>query len=218
LPRAQRVLPQVDHCTTLKFHPASQPVNPDIARQCSRFNRAATGTGGCQVRSELREHWMIDEARLANYLQDHYAASSAGIELFKRAADQQSDAVARTALTRIIEQVDDERVALERYLAAVGAKPDPVKNAGAWVAEKLGRFKPNGELIRRSPLSDVVELEVLRVAVEGKAAGWRVLRKLAETEDRFKADELEALLKIAAAQIEELEELRMSAADRAFHI
>lgn len=159
---------------------------------------------------------MIDEGRLASYLQDHYAGSSAGIELFRRAADQQSDPVARTALTRITEQIDAERVALERFLAAVGSKPDPVKNAGAWVAEKLGRFKPNGELIRRSQLSDVVELEMLRIAVEGKAAGWRVLRKLAEDDERFKAADLDALLKEAAAQIEELEELRMTAALRAF--
>jgi hypothetical protein len=159
---------------------------------------------------------MIDEALLGNYLQDHYAGSSGGIELFRRAADQQSDPVARTALTRIIEQIEAERVALERFLAAVRTKPDPVKNAGAWVAEKLGRFKPNGEMLRRSPLSDVVELELLRVAVEGKAASWRVLRKLAEDDQRFKAAEIDALLRDAAAQIEELEELRMSAALRVF--
>lgn len=159
---------------------------------------------------------MIDEGRLGTYLQDHYAGSSAGIELFRRAADQQSDPVARTALTRIIEQIDAERVALERFLAVVGSKPDPVKNAGAWVAEKLGRFKPNGELMRRSPLSDVVELEMLRIAVEGKAAGWRVLRKLAEDEERFAVAELDALLKDAAAQIAELEELRMTAALKVF--
>ncbi|QNE20509.1 hypothetical protein F1D05_24585 [Kribbella qitaiheensis] len=159
---------------------------------------------------------MIDEGRLGTYLQDHYAGSSAGIELFRRAADQQSDPVTRTALTRIIEQVDAERVALERFLAAVGSKPDPVKNAGAWVAEKLGRFKPNGELIRRSPLSDVAELEMLRIAVEGKAAGWRVLRKLAEDEERFVVAEFDALLKDAAAQIEELEELRMATALKVF--
>ncbi|WP_269087194.1 hypothetical protein [Kribbella sp. ALI-6-A] len=34
---------------------------------------------------------MIDQKRLATYLQDHYAGSSAAIELFRRAADQQSD-------------------------------------------------------------------------------------------------------------------------------
>jgi hypothetical protein len=159
---------------------------------------------------------MIDEERLGTYLQDHYAGSSAGIELFRRAAQQQSDPVARTELTEMIREVENDRAALERFLAAVGKKPDPVKNAGAWVAEKLSRLKPNGELLHRSPLSDVVELEGLRLAVEGKAAGWRVLRRLAEEEDRFDRSELDQLLKSATDQIDRLEKLRMATAERVF--
>jgi hypothetical protein len=159
---------------------------------------------------------MIDEERLGNYLQDHYAGSAAGIELFRRAAQQQSDPVARTAITEMVEEVENDRAALERFLTAVGSKPDPLKNAGAWLAEKLSRLKPNGELLHRSPLSDVVELEALRLAVEGKAAGWRVLRRLAEDDDRFDRSELDQLLKSAADQIDRLEKLRMAAAERVF--
>jgi hypothetical protein len=159
---------------------------------------------------------MIDEARLATYLQDHYAGSSAGIELFKRAADQQSDPVVRTALAKMVQEVEEERTALERYLAAVGAKPDQLKNAGAWMAEKLSRLKPNGELLRRSPLSDVIELETLRIAVEGKAAGFRTLRALSDDEPHFDAAELDGLLTQAAQQIEDLEALRIATATRVF--
>jgi hypothetical protein len=159
---------------------------------------------------------MIDRTRLATYLQDHYAGSSAGIELFRRAADQQSDPVTRTALTAMSERIENERTLLAKYLAVVDAKPDQVKNAGAWVAEKLGRFKPNGELVRRSPLSDVTELEMLRITVEGKAAGWRVLRSLSAEEKGFDPVELDGLLADAQQQLEELEQLRMTAADRVF--
>jgi len=159
---------------------------------------------------------MIDEARLGTYLQDHYAGSSAGIELFRRAADQQSDPVTRTALAKMVQEVEEERTALERYLAAVGAKPDPLKNAGAWMVEKLSRLKPNGELIRRSPLSDVIELEALRIAVEGKAAGFRVLRRLADDEPHFDAAELDGLLVQVAQQVEDLEALRITTATKLF--
>jgi len=159
---------------------------------------------------------MIDKERLGTYLQDHYAGSAAGIELFRRAAQQQSDPVARTELTSMVEEVENDRATLERFLAAVGTKPDPVKNAGAWLAEKLSRLKPNGELLHRSPLSDVIELEALRLAVEGKAAGWRVLRRLAEDEDDFDRSELDRLLSSAANQIDRLEKLRMAAAERVF--
>ena len=159
---------------------------------------------------------MINEGRLGTYLQDHYAGSAAGIELFRRAADQQTDPVARTVLTAMAEDVENERAVLERCLQAVGSKPDPVKTASAWLAEKLGRLKPNGELLRRSPLSDVVELEALQLAVEGKAAGWRVLRTLSEQEDRFDTAEFDRLLTAAEEQIDKLEELRLTAADRVF--
>jgi hypothetical protein len=159
---------------------------------------------------------MIDEGRLAIYLQDHYAGSAAGIELFRRAADQQTDPVTRTALTTMVEEVGNDQAALQRFLQAVGASPDPVKNATAWLGEKLGRLKPNGELLRRSALSDVVELEALRLAVEGKAAGWRVLRRLSDDDDRFDTGELDKLLSSADRQIEKLEELRLAAAERVF--
>jgi bacterioferritin (cytochrome b1) len=159
---------------------------------------------------------MIDEGPLGNYLQDHYAGSAAGIELFRRAAAQQTDPVTRTALTAMVEDVENEREVLQRFLESINARPDPLKNASAWLAEKLGRLKPNGELLHRSALSDVVELEALRLAVEGKAAGWRVLRRLSEIEDRFSSAELDRLLASAEQQIDRLEELRLAAAERVF--
>ena len=39
------------------------------------------------------------------------------------------------------------------------------------VAETVGRLKPNGTLVRRSPLSDLMELEALSAAVEAKRLG-----------------------------------------------
>jgi hypothetical protein len=39
----------------------------------------------------------------------------------------------------------------------------------------------------RSPLSDLEELELLRLGVEGKAAGWRTLRTQADTDARLDA-------------------------------
>ena len=48
--------------------------------------------------------------------------------------------------------------------------------------EKAARFKPNGRLLRRSPLSDLIELEWLLLGVQGKTAGFRALRRLADTD------------------------------------
>jgi hypothetical protein len=86
-----------------------------------------------------------------------------------------------------------------------------------WAADKGGRLKQHGRLINRSPLSDLVEVEALRLAVEGKAAGWRTLLTLADHEPELDADRLRALLKRATAQIALLDELHTKAANQAFH-
>jgi hypothetical protein len=70
----------------------------------------------------------------------------------------------------------------------------------------------NGRLLGRSPLSNLEELEMLRLGVEGKAAGWRTLRALADTDSRLHRDTLDELMARAREQAGLLEELRVQAA------
>ena len=53
-------------------------------------------------------------------------------------------------------------------------KPNPIKDAAGWTAEKFGRLKPNNSLLSYSPLSRVIELEGLVIGVTGKLALWEV--------------------------------------------
>ncbi len=77
-----------------------------------------------------------------------------------------------------------------------------------------GRLKPNGYLLTRSPLSSLEELELLRLGVEGKAAGWRTLRTLADRDRRLDSVRLDELISAARRQEALLEGLRVSAADQ----
>jgi hypothetical protein len=65
-----------------------------------------------------------------------------------------------------------------------------------------GGLKLNGSLWSRSPLSGVVELEILRLDVEGIAAAWRTLRARAERDTRLDKEQLNELLSRAARQSE----------------
>jgi hypothetical protein len=49
------------------------------------------------------------------------------------------------------------------------------KIVAGWLAEKATRLKPNANVLTRSPLSDLIELETLYLGIQGKAGGWRVL-------------------------------------------
>jgi hypothetical protein len=53
---------------------------------------------------------------------------------------------------------------------------------------------------------------MLRLGVEGKAAGWRTLRALAETDKRLDPGRLDELISRARRQADLLEELRVRAA------
>jgi hypothetical protein len=75
--------------------------------------------------------------------------------------------------------------------------------------EKAARLKFNGRLLARSPLSDLEELELLRLGVEGKAAGWRALRALADTDSRLGPGHLDELMSRARRQTDLPEQLRV---------
>lgn len=156
---------------------------------------------------------------LGIYLNDHLAGATAGAELARRMARSHrgGEGSAREdsgALNRLAAEIAQDRSALITIMAALGITVRAYKVGAAWIGEKAGRLKFNGRLLARSPLSDLEELEILRLGVEGKAAGWRTLRARADTDARLDAGRLDELISRAGRQVEELEELRVRAASR----
>ena len=120
----------------------------------------------------------------------------------------------RKAVSSRIPEPDLIGIYLNDHLAGatLGVPVRHYKAYAAWVGEKAGRLKFNGHLTSRSPLSSLEELEMLRLGVEGKAAGWRTLRTLAETDSRLNRGRLDELMAGAREQAGLLEELRVQAA------
>ncbi|AWZ06989.1 MULTISPECIES: transaldolase [unclassified Streptomyces] len=154
---------------------------------------------------------------LGIYLNDHYAAATGGLELFRRAAKAHAGKEDGEVLSGLARRVEEDRDSLAQIMTALAISTSQSKAAMGWLAEKAGRLKPNGHVLSRSPLSDVVEAESMLLAVHGKAAGWRSLRALAETDDRLSVKELDVLLERADQQGRLLEELRVAAATRSLH-
>jgi hypothetical protein len=153
---------------------------------------------------------------LGIYLNDHLAGSTGGLELLRRLTSAHPGTPEGAALGRLEAEVNADREALREIMRRLGAREARAKLAAAWVAEKAGRLKANGYLVRRSPLSDVVELEAMMLGVRGKAALWRVLLDLARDDPRLDAIELAALSERAERQAAELETLRVTHASTAF--
>lgn len=153
---------------------------------------------------------------LAVYLRDHLTGATAGLELFERAARARRGTPAGDDLARLAQEIGEDRETYKALMATLGVHVSLPKVALAWVGEKVARLKSNGRLVRRSPLSDLVELEVMYLGVAGKEAGWHTLRIVAESDHRLDVDRLDELVARARRQLETLERLRQEEARRLF--
>lgn len=152
---------------------------------------------------------------LAVYLNDHLAGATLGVELARRlrGSNGRDDALG-TPLTEICAEIEADRKALERLMEQLGIRRSLVKPAAAWTAEKLGRLKLNGQLTGYSPLSRLVELELLAIGIEGKMQMWRALEgALGESLGGF---DFGQLVERAAGQRDRVEALHRIASARAF--
>jgi hypothetical protein len=153
---------------------------------------------------------------LGIYLNDHLSGSTGGIELARRAADAKRGCPEGDALERLAEEIAEDRRALLEIMAVLDVPVRHYKVYAGWLAEKAGRVKPNGHLLGRSPLSDLLELEIIRLGIEGKASAWRTLRTVAEEDDRIKIDWLDGLIDRAIHQSDTVEKLRIETINRLF--
>jgi hypothetical protein len=141
---------------------------------------------------------------LTIYLNDHLAGSSFGLELARRCRAENDGNEFAAFLEELITDIEADREELQRLIDRLGRPRDRIKPAIGWLAEKVGRLKPNGRLLGYSPLSRLLELEALGGGVRGKLALWHALRTIAPSEPRLSAEELDRLAKRAEAQLERI--------------
>ena len=153
---------------------------------------------------------------LAVYLNDHLAGATVGVELAKRAASSNEGNDYGAELSELAHEIAEDRASLVRIMERFDVKEDRLKTTGAYIAEKVGRLKPNAHLTSYSPLSRVVELEGLALGVSGKLAMWRAFLEIADGDERFDREELAVLAERAEAQRAQLERLRLRATAEAF--
>ncbi|MFJ3965666.1 hypothetical protein [Streptomyces sp. NPDC090036] len=153
---------------------------------------------------------------LAIYLNDHLAGASSGVALIRRMARTHRGTPAGPPLAELAEDVSADRETLREVMTALDIPAQWSRVVVGRLAEKVGRVKLNGRLVSRSPLSDVLELEAMRIGVEGKEALWKSLAVLAGTHSHLERAAVDRLLSRARDQAAVLEGLREEAARRTF--
>jgi hypothetical protein len=155
---------------------------------------------------------VTNPATLRIYLNDHLAGSIGGIELAKRSLSNNRGTRLGQFLSKLLADIEADRISLEQIMDRFGVSKDPVKQTVGWLAEKVGRLKFNGQLLGYSGLSRLVELEGLALGVEGKLSMWRSLLAISSTESRLDPEELRILERRARSQRTGLERQRLRAA------
>lgn len=150
---------------------------------------------------------------LGIYLDDHLAAATGGVHLARRARDAQEgrNADLHRFLVTLTGEIEEDRRVLVDALGRLGTGRDPLKIAAGAAGERLGRLKANGRLARRSPHSDVVELEGLSIAVRGKRLGWLTLGDV--DHPALRGIDFAALARRAEDQADRIEARRRPLAD-----
>lgn len=151
---------------------------------------------------------------LAIYLNDHLAGSALGVELCRRLhASNSGESELGRPLAELCEEIEADRETLVHLMDRLEIRRSLVKPAAAWVAEKLGRLKLNGRLTGYSPLSRLVEIELLAIGITGKMQMWRALqRTLGSSQSGF---DFGGLAERAIRQRERAEDLHAIAARQA---
>lgn len=136
------------------------------------------------------------------YLEDHMAGATAVSQRAARLAEAEAGSKDAAVLAAFAADVAADRETLLRLAEGMGMTPNRLKSSVASVAEKVGALKLNGRILERSPLTTLVELEAMQMAVRGKRALWDTLQVAAPS-----ATGLETLIRRANDQLEVLSTL-----------
>ncbi|MCB5281992.1 MULTISPECIES: hypothetical protein [unclassified Arthrobacter] len=159
----------------------------------------------------------IDAKLLGLYLSDHLTGSTAGVSRIRRMAEAYADTPVAGELSRISQEISSEREVLRGIIKDLGLRPRRHRQAAAWLGEHAGRLKLNGRIVSRSPMTMVLEAELMRSAILGKLGGWQVLAELAP-DLGVDPVTLAALADDARNQIEALTRVHEHARSNAFHL
>lgn len=164
---------------------------------------------------EVRIPDTMDVDLFGLYLSDHFTGATVGLERMELMAQNYRDTPFDAELAEVTEQLRAERELYRDLLDTLQVPRRLHRQAAAWVAERAGRLKLNGRLVERSPMTAVLETELMRSAVLGKIGGWQTLQEHA-AELGLDPEQFRELVDVARSQIEVLDRLHAYARAQAF--
>jgi hypothetical protein len=149
------------------------------------------------------------------YLNDHLAGAMLGSDLAEQIRSQNQSTPLGELMGLLAPQIEEDRQTLIALMASMDSSKNPVKQAGAWVAEKASRLKFLGMSSGRPELGTFMALETLALGVQGKLGLWKALKQVTDQRPAITSVNLDELIDRAEAQYDLLERERLTAGVRA---
>ncbi|MEE6282209.1 NAD-dependent epimerase/dehydratase family protein [Georgenia sp. MJ170] len=142
---------------------------------------ATTPSGVVQPAADSSAHRVpvrLERDILGLYLSDHLTGATAGTSRAERMAEAYADTELGPDLAQLATGLKEERDFVHDLIESLELRVRPYRQATAWLAEHAGRLKTNDRL-SGSPMTPLLEIELMRSAVNGKAGLWETLVELA---------------------------------------
>jgi hypothetical protein len=153
---------------------------------------------------------------LDTYLNDHLGGATLGTDLAAQIRDRTEGTPLGDVMSRIADEIEEDRQTLVTLMDALGTSRNPVKEATAWVAEKTSRIKFSGATAGEPDVGLFLALESLTLGVRGKLAMWKALALIDAQEPLLQEVDLDELISRAEIQHDRLEAERLGLAADVF--
>jgi hypothetical protein len=153
------------------------------------------------------------------YLSDHWAAAGGGSGLARRFAAHNRRSPWAADLELLAAEIAEDDAVLDQIRMAFGIEDKVLgraKRVAVIAAERIGRLKPNGRVITRSPLTALVECEAMVAGIQAKRLLWEALDAGLKLRPELAAFDLRALASRATSQLALLADFHRDAAERSF--
>ncbi|MCG7309429.1 NAD-dependent epimerase/dehydratase family protein [Brachybacterium sp. ACRRE] len=155
---------------------ASSPLRPRAAGALALVPGRAAVAEVAREQAGSADTAPIDRHLLALYLADHLSGASAGLARAERMRDDFADTSFFPELAEVAERLRAEHRFVRDLIRLLALPPMRYRQAVTWCGERIGRLKTNGRPRERSPMTPLLELELLRGAVLAKLGLWETLR------------------------------------------
>ncbi len=148
---------------------------------------------------------------LATYLNDHLAGAEAAIELIDHLIKAHEGKPLEKFFRELRDEVKADQEVLRKLLQRF-SKESAIRQAGAWIAEKISRVKLKAAGEKAGELGLLQALEALVLGITGKQLLWRALSAALGSSPLLRGADLGKLEERAIEQLERVEVLRLETA------